>query len=207
MRPSATLLLAALLLAGPVACRQDNGVAEQADPVIATVGETKITETDDLGGRVLGLLLDQYAAERKLEASDEEVGEFISRLKEAEKAGQAEHPEFSEGSLTEAEKKEVAGMRDGMARSIIKAWKVNKALFDEYGGRVIYQQGGAEPLDAYRKFLEAQMKAGAFTLSDKKYEADLWRMYTNDELHDFAPDDQRATLIHTPPWEKKESTE
>ncbi|HEY0943857.1 MAG TPA: hypothetical protein VGD81_01275, partial [Opitutaceae bacterium] len=38
----------------------------------------------------------------------------------------------------------------------VRAWKINKALYAQYGGRVIFQQAGPEPLDAYREFLKEQ---------------------------------------------------
>lgn len=229
-------MLPALLFVSSLAAGRDEADA----PVIATVGATRITEAekDDLGGRVLGLLLENYAAERKITVTDEEVGKLLARLAQGETEERARIagleaelrsdqlaaedrkrkadelaslrslPDASgEEGLSEDEKKELAGLRDRMARALIRAWKINRALFDQYGGRVVYQQGGPEPLDAYRKFLEERMNAGAFKLADPKYETNLWRIYTHNELHDFVPDDRRSALIHTPPWERKESGE
>ena len=53
-------------------------------------------------------------------------------------------------------------MRQEMTPSMIRQWKSNRQLYREYGGRVIFQQFGPEPLDAYRRFLEEQQNAGAF---------------------------------------------
>lgn len=36
----------------------------------------------------------------------------------------------------------------------VARWKMNKALYDKYGGRVIFQQAGIEPIDAYREYLK-----------------------------------------------------
>jgi hypothetical protein len=68
------------------------------------------------------------------------------------------------------------------ARMFVKRWMVNKALFAKYGGRVIFQQAGAEPLDAYRDFLKEQEKYGAFQILDKQYQAPFWRYFTNDAM-------------------------
>ena len=57
----------------------------------------------------------------------------------------------------------------------------------EYGGRIIFQQGGPEPLDAYRRFLEAQQRQGAFAIADKELEAAFWRYYKDDAIHSFYP--------------------
>ncbi len=40
-----------------------------------------------------------------------------------------------------------------IAKQWVSAWKVNKALFEHYGGSVIFQQAGIEPIDAYKKLL------------------------------------------------------
>lgn len=213
--------------------------AKDHSTVIATVGDIRITETekDELAGRILAALFEDYAAERKITVSSDEIGLFLKQLeagknqerdrvakrkavleeelksgnlseedrtgKSAELAALREISDAPTEALTEEEKKQVAEMEEGMARSLIRAWKINKALFDQYGGRVIYQQMGPEPLDAYRRFLEDRLQAGAFKLSDRKYEADLWKTYTDDQLHDFVPEEKRPSLIQTPPWEIK----
>ena len=45
-------------------------------------------------------------------------------------------------------------MRRDTARAMIRQWKLNSAVYRRYGGRIIHQQLGPEPLDAYRKYLE-----------------------------------------------------
>jgi hypothetical protein len=51
---------------------------------------------------------------------------------------------------------ETASARRQVASAFIRQWKLNQALYRQYGGRIIFQQGGPEPLDAYRRFLEEQ---------------------------------------------------
>jgi hypothetical protein len=47
------------------------------------------------------------------------------------------------------------------SRQWVARWKVNKALYDKYGGRVIFQQAGIEPIDAYRVYLnDIESKGG-----------------------------------------------
>ena len=38
-------------------------------------------------------------------------------------------------------------MKRQMAQQFVRAWKINKALYEKYGGRVIFQQAGVEPLE------------------------------------------------------------
>jgi hypothetical protein len=48
----------------------------------------------------------------------------------------------------------------------VKQWKVNQTLYREFGGRIIFQQAGCEPIDAYRKLLEQYETRKAFVVND-----------------------------------------
>jgi hypothetical protein len=90
-----------------------------------------------------------------------------------------------------------------VASAFIKQWKINRALYRQYGGRIIFQQGGPEPLDAYRAFLEEQQEKGAFSLVDEALEADFWKYYRTDSLHSFYPpgSQEEAQAFETPWWQ------
>lgn len=64
--------------------------------------------------------------------------------------------------LSPEETAQVTAMRRDLTQSMIKQWKVNRALFQQYGGRIIYQQFGPEPLDASRMLLEEKQQEGSF---------------------------------------------
>jgi hypothetical protein len=55
------------------------------------------------------------------------------------------------------------------APPMVKAWKFNKALYVKYGGRVIFQQAGYEPIDAYKQFLEEHQKNKSYEILDPAY--------------------------------------
>jgi hypothetical protein len=107
--------------------------------------------------------------------------------------------------LTPEEQAGVDAMQRDMARGIVRQWKINKALYDQYGGRIIYQQLGPEPVDAYRRFLREREADGAFALPDQAIEQSFWRYFTDASIHDFmAPgstDEARAFTV--PPWERQ----
>jgi hypothetical protein len=90
--------------------------------------------------------------------------------------------------------------RAAVAKAFIEQWKVNRALYRQYGGRVIFQQGGAEPLDAYRNFLENAQANGDFAIFEKRFEPVFWKYYTTDSMHTFCSDDGDAKdrAIDTP---------
>ena len=100
----------------------------------------------------------------------------------------------------QADKPERVAAETQMARAIIGQWKVNKALYKQYGGRVIYMQGGAEPLDAYYKFFKDAQKAGDFKIVNEEFEAAFWNYYVTDSKHKFYPDNEKEQAINTPWW-------
>lgn len=105
----------------------------------------------------------------------------------------------------EGQEEQVKFMERQMAKQFVQSWKVNKALYDKYGGRVIFQQAGPEPLDAYRDFLKEQEKNGAFKIIDKKYEPGFWRYFINDKMHTFYPKEEGEKFITTPWWMMKKN--
>lgn len=98
-------------------------------------------------------------------------------------------------------------MKRQMAQHFVRTWKINKALYEKYGGRVIFQQAGVEPLDAYRDFLKEQEKKGSFEILDKHYDAGFWRYFMNDAMHTFYSKDDGAKFINTPWWMMEELQE
>lgn len=86
------------------------------------------------------------------------------------------------------------------AKLFVTSWKINHALFLKYGGRVIFQQMGPEPLDAYRDFLKEEGKKGAFRIIDKKYEGSFWRYFVNESMHSFYPEEEGKKIMNTPWW-------
>ena len=92
--------------------------------------------------------------------------------------------------------------REQVATAFIQQWKLNRDLYRQYGGRIIYQQGGPEPLDAWRQFLEDQEKQGSFRILDKSLESEFWRYYTTDSIHSFYPagSQEEAQAFEIPWW-------
>lgn len=91
--------------------------------------------------------------------------------------------------------------REQVASAFIRQWKINRALYRQYGGRFIFQQGGLEPLDAYRTFLEEQQRQSAFRILDKSLETEFWKYYANDSIHSFYPTGSKeASQAYTTLW-------
>lgn len=174
--------------------------ADQAAAVATVLGKTiDRTDPESLRDAILTLLLDEYAAQQGIRAEHVEIDALLGKMRRdmaASGLGTAD-------DLTPEEKAQADPMQREMARGIIRQWKINKALYEQYGGRIIYQQLGPEPLDAYRQFLRQREADGAFAIRDQALEASFWRYFTDDSIHDFmvpgGADEARA--FTTPPWE------
>jgi hypothetical protein len=94
-----------------------------------------------------------------------------------------------------------------MAGSIIRQWKINKLLYETNGGRIVYQQLGPEPLDAYRNHLENLQKSGSLSIEDDKLKKVLWVYFTDETMYEFmatgSEDKQRAFRCHLGHTESK----
>jgi heat shock protein HslJ len=170
-------------------------------PLVATVlgEEVRTGDAGEMQETVLTHLFDRYAEEQGIGVTDAEIDAFVENLRRGMRAEGL----TAEDDLTPEEAAQVEQMRRDMGRAMIRHWKLNRALHQRYGGRIIFQQLGPEPLDAYRRYLEERQAAGDFEIHNKSFEAPFWRYFTDDSLHDFyAPgSEEEARAFTTPPWE------
>ncbi len=129
--------------------------------------------------------------------SDQEREQKASELKAIESVLKAT---AQVKEMTKGIEDQMRPIRRQMAQQFVTSWKINKALYAKYGGRVVFLQTGVEPIDAYRDFLRDQEKAGRFQIIDKQYESGFWRYYTSDAIHKFVKQEHSAKLINTPWW-------
>ena len=85
---------------------------------------------------------------------------------------------------------------------MIEQWKASQSLYKKYGGRVVFQQAGPEPLDAYHEFLKAAQQAGDFKIINKEFESAMWGYYADDKKHRFVPDADKDKVMSTPWWQQ-----
>jgi len=203
MRKRAVINLLTLLIGAACSGQLLASETETLPPVVATVLGEEIRGNDagEMQEVILTRLFDAYAMEKGIVVSDEEVDLYVKKLRQ----GMAAEGLNAEDDLSAEEAAEVEAMREQMGRALIRQWKINKSLYAAYGGRIIYQQLGPEPLDAYRQFLDKNQAAGDFTIDDPEMAESFWQYFTDDELHDFmAPgSDDEAKAFTIPPWERK----
>lgn len=169
-------------------------------PIAATVlgEEVRANDADEMRWIILSRLFDHYAAQHNIKLTEAEIEAFVASLKRGLKATGLS----ADSDLTPEEAAQVDAMRREMARAMIRQWKINRQLHRTYGGRVIHQQLGPEPLDAYRRFLDERQRAGAFAIHEKAFESAFWRYFTDDSRHSFFAPGDEASAFEVPPWER-----
>ncbi len=88
-----------------------------------------------------------------------------------------------------------------LAKQAVSEWKFYKALYHQYGGRVIAQQAGYEPIDAIKAFLEEMKKRGDYRILDPAYEGvfDETFAYFRNPNHEYV-DKAEADKYFASPW-------
>jgi hypothetical protein len=82
----------------------------------------------------------------------------------------------------------------------VKQWKVNQALFREFGGRIIFQQAGWEPIDAYRKLLEKYETNKLFVIHDRALREAVYAYFKFKFV--YADEKKAAFYFEKPYWER-----
>jgi hypothetical protein len=178
----------------------------QPEAPVAGVVLGKVVRTADaeeLRYYVLRELTGRYAAQKGITVSLDEIASYRRHVdafmtQDAARRGEAGAPAGA-APMTAEEK----AAREEIAGAFIRQWKINGALYRQYGGRVAFQQGGPEPIDAYCTFLEQAQARGEFAITDKALEAGFWDYFRNDAKHSFYPASGKEVkrLFVSPPWE------
>jgi hypothetical protein len=189
----------------------------------------KQTRASNLG-RYFKPLWDEYAKEKALEVAEYEIKEFNEHMRTlmvsenqrrkakrdnlakeliAENIEQSKREELEKSFNMYSRILEMDSDPNRMfcdndiAKSVILSWKLNKALYNQYKGRVIFQQAGLEPLDAFRMFFEQQQSKGKFKFFNKDAE-DLFWDYWRNVRHTVIKDPNEAEQMINTPWWLKE---
>ncbi len=130
------------------------------------------------------------------DASEEQKAKLREELKQVEQAEQLVQGTFAAGS-PEQQAQLDASMRE-VARGFVGTWKFHKALYAAYGGTVIWQQAGVEPVGAYRAWLEELERNGSFQIYDPNFRTQFWEYFVRP--HPFTLDDEQARHVFDVPW-------
>lgn len=84
-----------------------------------------------------------------------------------------------------------------LAKQFVYSWKMNKALYDQFGGKILFQQTGIEPIDAYKELMTQAIKNGSIKILDKSLEPGFWAYVNNN------PGSTYTDAFNQPWWLKK----
>jgi len=87
--------------------------------------------------------------------------------------GSGREPAAPAAGLEDAEMRE---MRRDLAREWVVGWKTRKALYEQYGGAVVWEQfDPLEPIGAFNALLEEQHERGAYVIHDPEAARVFWQ--------------------------------
>lgn len=104
----------------------------------------------------------------RADQTDEQRNRTVQEMKDiaAEDTAQyqASAARAGDPAAGEDDQEAIAQVRRARELSVVRRWQLNAALHREYGGRLIYQQLGAEPVDAYWTLIDNAARAGTLTI-------------------------------------------
>jgi hypothetical protein len=174
----AMLTSATIALAEPLpdsGTRPASGPSTRPDDVLAIVCDIHIRRSEiergpeqyakehqyRLLGRILQAALYDYRIAHRIEATDAEIVDFCDAMNELQKT----HPSPA-GESTHYEPNKFREVHEGF----VLTWKISKALYEQYGGTVIFNQGNPrEPIGAYRRLLVEMQANGRVKMLDAAY--------------------------------------
>lgn len=142
---------------------------------------------EDLRAAILLALTDRFAADQGIGVSAAEVSAYLAEMRRFMAARGQPLPD----PATEPPAERAA--REEIARANILQRKIDGALFRQYGGRIARLDGELVPVDAYRRFLEAQAALGRFSIAEPAQAAAFWAPFRTEAFADvLAPDSAEA---------------
>ena len=192
---------------------------------IAVIGGTSITDTNDWPSVILETLLNQFTQEKSITVAPQEIEKIqekslrtldlliaheTKQLDELIVANNGTAESSDEALKLKMQIKVLTSRRNNpdaleqtrlFAEQLVLRWKINKALYDMYGGDVVlYTIGGPEPNGAYISFLEEKESEGAFIIFDEQLRSHFWSEHTKyrTKKNLLLGDDDS---FETPPWE------
>ncbi|MEK7262725.1 MAG: hypothetical protein AAB346_00080 [Pseudomonadota bacterium] len=212
----------------------DAGVAVNL-PKPATADDKLRHRKERLRGLVWSAVFDDYARQRRLAPTTDEIGSNVrsnARLRaqlhtEREQQRVALVEELKSPSLSAARRQQAQQhldtlerirvfdaqweqeLRDPERRKMqqeaerqvaahwVRGWKINQALYREFGGRIIFQQAGWEPIDAYRKLLDRYAAKKAFVVHDPALRDAVYGYFQHKFVY---ADETKAKFYFDKPW-------
>jgi hypothetical protein len=137
----------------------------------------------------------EFAKTHDIEPTKAEVQSLIRKMDIAK----TNMPQLQDDmtSLSEEEQLQIEQLQLSMYAGIVRNYKLSKALYETYGGIVIFQQlNPLEPVGAYKQYLQEQAAKQNFTIIDHDLKRQFWAYYNQEYTHTIAPN----KVDYSQPW-------
>ena len=191
---AAAIAAVVLLVGAAPSASEEDSVGPADAPVVAEVLGTKIrtNNAQEMRDVIVEKLTDRYAREKHIDATPAEIDAFLAAVDAVEDPEQAPAPRAADAQAADRE----------IAAAFVRQWKLDRMLYQQYGGRIVDQEGSPGPIDAYRSFLEAEQKSGSFQITNEGFEKSFWHYYFLDSIRTFYPSgsEQEKQALEKPWW-------
>lgn len=180
-----------LMISGAFAQEKTLAVVDEKPLMLSDISPTKaeLTETAEamsvsrqlalsrirhnrFAEQLIDRIMDTYAAQQKIEPDEALVKAFSSRF----------------GDQVDGSEENSRPVKD-IAREQARIWQIEKALYEAFGGTVIFtQQNPQYPIEAYRKLLSQYEEQGLLVFKSKEYESVLKRIFAPPYEMKIAPE-------------------
>lgn len=129
--------------------------------------------------RIYKLVLEDYAKQKGITVNQTLVSKFIEKFESQVTSDTTSKP-ISE-----------------IAAKQVMQYQAEKAMFEEFGGRVIFRQSNPQmPIDAYSALLSRYRDAGKLNIVDEDLREAFWDVFTPPFQYEIAPEN----IDFTQPW-------
>lgn len=144
-----------------------------------------------LGNLITESVLAHYAQRNDIEPDESEIQSAYSVIK-LWTVDLDENASFQDDELKR--------YRLAMARGMAKSWKVSKALYETYGGDVVFQQDNPlTPVGAYQILFEQYRKQGEFVIYEPVFKAAFWSSVKMKYSNTY----EKESIDFSSPWWEK----
>lgn len=143
------------------------------DMALAQYRHTRLSET------ILEAVLEDFASQKGIVTDEELKRQFTEKF-----ADQYKVPQGEEGDETSSKPS-----LDDVAEKQVRRWQIDKALYEQYGGTVIFRQSNPQlPVGAYVTLLREYQQAGKFSIPDERYSAVFWKAFEPPYTFELEPE-------------------
>ena len=124
---------------------------------------------NELARQILDAVMADYAKQHNITADPDLVARFIERFA-------SQHAATTKNGATSSAGND--NSLPGIAQKQVLQWQIDKALYAELGGTVVFTQRNPQlPVEAYHTLLQQYAKAGKVNITDTRFSALFWKAF------------------------------